>query len=148
VLSPFPLLNRSSPWPLPACLPSLCPPRFLQGAAHTAAIERGEAAAAAAVASHGPAALAVGLLCRCDEVPDEGVEVLLLRGLLTAGTSGSFSMHGQALLAGVRTCYNIHLMSRSAVNQTTARAALTQILNVTFQRMEAGALRVAVRLAT
>lgn len=105
---------------------------------------------------------------RCDEIPDEGVEVLVLRGLLTAATSATFALHGQvrarvrsclktvcrsaaaaaalarprsthssvslptaapplqALLLAVRTCYNIHLMSRSEVNQTTAKATLTQ----------------------
>jgi hypothetical protein len=112
------------------------------------------------------------------------VEVLVLRGLLTATTSTTFSLHGQvigarcrrrgwqatkasgqgrrsgapawswlgvpmrrcgssltfhliirawccyaaqALLLAVRTCYNIHLMSRSEVNQTTAKASLTQV---------------------
>ncbi len=43
----------------------------------------------------------------------------------------------QALLLAVRTCYNIFLMSRSEVNQQTAKATLTQMLNVVFQRMEA-----------
>ena len=42
----------------------------------------------------------------------------------------------QALLLTVRTCYNIFLMSRSTVNQTTAKATLTQMLNCVFQRME------------
>lgn len=42
----------------------------------------------------------------------------------------------------VRTCYNIFLMSRSEVNQTTAKACLTQMLNVVFQRMEAGSEQV------
>ena len=45
-------------------------------------------------------------------------------------------MAAQALLLTVRTCYNIFLMSRSAVNQTTAKASLTQMLNCVFQRME------------
>ncbi len=45
----------------------------------------------------------------------------------------------QALLLSVRTCYNIFLMSRSEVNQTTAKASLTQMLNIVFQRMELGA---------
>ena len=45
-------------------------------------------------------------------------------------------MFGQALLLTVRTCYNIFLMSRSTVNQTTAKASLTQMLNCVFQRME------------
>jgi brefeldin A-inhibited guanine nucleotide-exchange protein len=43
----------------------------------------------------------------------------------------------QALLLAVRTCYNIYLMSRHEVNQTTAKASLTQMLNVVFQRLEA-----------
>lgn len=47
-------------------------------------------------------------------------------------------MRAQALLLAVRTCYNIYLMSRSETNQTTAKASLTQMLNVVFQRMEAG----------
>lgn len=41
-------------------------------------------------------------------------------------------MHVQA----VRTCYNIFLLSKSEVNQTTAKASLTQMVNVVFQRME------------
>ncbi len=44
----------------------------------------------------------------------------------------------QALLLTVRTCYNIFLMSRSGVNQTTAKASLTQMPNCVFQRMELG----------
>lgn len=36
----------------------------------------------------------------------------------------------------VRTCYNIFLLSKSEVNQNTAKASLTQIVNVVFQRME------------
>lgn len=46
------------------------------------------------------------------------------------------------LTQAVRTCYNIFLMSRSEVNQTTAKASLTQMLNVVFQRMEAGSQQV------
>ena len=45
-------------------------------------------------------------------------------------------------MQAVRTCYNIFLMSRSEVNQTTAKASLTQMLNVVFQRMEAGSEQV------
>jgi brefeldin A-inhibited guanine nucleotide-exchange protein len=91
-----------------------------------------------------PQSLAVQIICSCDEIPDEGVEVLVLRGLLTATTSLTFTLHGQTLLLAVRTCYNIHLMSRSEVNQTTAKATLTQMLNVVFQRMEAGSFQIPV----
>ncbi|KAI8465270.1 MAG: hypothetical protein J3K34DRAFT_525495 [Monoraphidium minutum] len=141
--------------------------RFLQGAAHAVASDRdrdgegrerprddggkaaptaaGSGAAVSEALAATPQAIAVELICRCDEIPDEGVEVLVLRGLLTAATSATFALHGQALLLAVRTCYNIHLMSRSEVNQTTAKASLTQMLNVVFQRMEADSMLVQVK---
>lgn len=83
-------------------------------------------------------AVALELLCRSDDIPDDGIELRVLKGLLTAVTSTTIHVHGQALLLAVRTCYNIFLMSRSEVNQTTAKASLTQMLNIVFQRMEAG----------
>ena len=43
-------------------------------------------------------AQAVELLCRCDDIADEGVELRVLKGLLTAVTSNSLHVHGQALL--------------------------------------------------
>ena len=169
-----------------------------------------------------PCAQAVELICKCDDVPDDKVEVQILKNLLTATTSTSFTVHGQvrvgragrccraprsprpkdcirlsgnclsapaltvrqgsvqgrgagmaahamsarrpnglheltpmdprlasgvtqALLLAVRTCYNIFLMSRSEVNQQTAKATLTQMLNVVFQRMEADSIMVCAR---
>jgi len=152
--------------PFPLCY------RYLQGAAHYVTADRqheedvlgskqhhagtdAPASAATSDATAGssgqpgaqvvsPQGLAVQIICSCDEIPDEGVEVLVLRGLLTATTSLTFTLHGQALLLAVRTCYNIHLMSRSEVNQTTAKATLTQMLNVVFQRMEAGSVMIQV----
>lgn len=41
-----------------------------------------------------------------------------------------------SVVQAVRTCYNIFLQSKSEVNQTTAKASLTQMVNVVFQRME------------
>ena len=68
------------------------------------------------------------LVCRCDDVSDDGVELRLLKALLTAVTSTHLAVHGQALLLVVRACYNIFLTSRSDVNQATAKATLTQVL--------------------
>ena len=42
-----------------------------------------------------------------------------------------------SLLRAVRACYNIHLVSHSAVNKTTAKATLTQVLSYVFAQMEA-----------
>lgn len=38
------------------------------------------------------------LLCRCDDIADDGVELRVLKGLLTAVTSNTLHVHGQALL--------------------------------------------------
>ena len=46
------------------------------------------------------------LLCRCDDIPDEGVELRVLKGLLTAVTSNTLHVHGQALLL-VRYTYTL-----------------------------------------
>ena len=43
-------------------------------------------------------AQAVELLCRCDDIPDDGIELRVLKGLLTAVTSNAVHVHGQALL--------------------------------------------------
>jgi hypothetical protein len=44
-------------------------------------------------------AQAIELLCRCDDIPDDGVELRVLKGLLTAATSSSTHLHGQARAA-------------------------------------------------
>ena len=67
---------------------------------------------------------------------------LLLQALLTAVTSATCEVHEGTLLQVVRTCYNIYLASKNLVNQTTAKATLTQMLNVIFSRMEQQAVRI------
>lgn len=61
---------------------------------------------------------------------------LSTQALLTVVTSQNVEIHEGAVLLTVRTCYNIYLASKNLVNQTTARATLTQMLNVIFSRME------------
>jgi len=95
-------------------------------------------------AAQPPQAQAVELMCSCDDTGDEAVELRLLKALLTAATSPTLPVHGQALLLTVRACYNIFLTSRSQVAQATAKATLTQVLTVVFQRLEAGTLNVVV----
>jgi brefeldin A-inhibited guanine nucleotide-exchange protein len=52
-------------------------------------------------------------------------------------TSQYCQVHEASLLLAVRACFHIHLISKSPVNKTTAKAALTQMLSIVFQRMEA-----------
>ncbi|XP_046396224.1 brefeldin A-inhibited guanine nucleotide-exchange protein 1 isoform X2 [Ischnura elegans] len=83
----------------------------------------------------------VETICGCFSGPqtDEGVQLQIIKALLTVVTSQHVEVHGGTLLMAVRTCYNIYLASRNLINQTTARATLTQMLNVIFTRMESQA---------
>ena len=67
---------------------------------------------------------------------DDGVQLQIIKALLTLVTSPSTNVHEGSILLTVRTCYNIYLGSKNLVNQTTAKATLTQMLNVIFARME------------
>jgi len=70
---------------------------------------------------------------------DDQVQLQIIKTLLTAVSSSHIAVHETTLLNSVRTIYNIHLASKSLVNQTTARATLTQILSLVFSRMETAA---------
>lgn len=69
----------------------------------------------------------------------------MIKALLTIVTSPVVEVHERDILLVVRTCYNIYMATRNLVNQTTARATLTQMLNVIFQRMEQATLDAAVQ---
>lgn len=62
--------------------------------------------------------------------------LVFIQALLTVVTSQHVEIHEGTLLLAVRTCYNIYLASKNLINQTTAKATLTQMLNVIFTRME------------
>nr|XP_024388580.1 brefeldin A-inhibited guanine nucleotide-exchange protein 2-like isoform X2 [Physcomitrium patens] len=84
-------------------------------------------------------------VCKCYDMAEDGIELLVMKTLLSAVTSTSLQVHGDSLLKAVRTCYNIYLGSKSPVNQTTAKASLTQMLVIVFQRMEADSSNVMVQ---
>ncbi|OMO78597.1 SEC7-like protein [Corchorus capsularis] len=76
-------------------------------------------------------------VCKCHDLGDDAIELLVLKTLLSAVTSFSLRIHGDCLLQIVRTCYDIYLGSKNVVNQTTAKASLIQMLVIVFRRMEA-----------
>ncbi|XP_017786365.1 PREDICTED: brefeldin A-inhibited guanine nucleotide-exchange protein 1, partial [Nicrophorus vespilloides] len=80
----------------------------------------------------------VETICACFSGPqtDEGIQLQIIKALLTVVTSQHVEVHEGTVLLAVRTCYNIFLASKNLINQTTARATLTQMLNVIFMRME------------
>lgn len=73
----------------------------------------------------------------CSEQQEEAVQLQVMKALLECVISSHTEVHQASLLQAVRACYNINLVSRNAVNRTTAKATLTQMLNIVFQRMEA-----------
>lgn len=79
----------------------------------------------------------VDSVCKCHDLGDEAMELLIIKTILSAVTSVSLRIHGDSLLLIVRTCYNIYLGSKNMVNQTTAKASLIQMLVIVFRRMEA-----------
>uniref|UniRef100_A0A8C5X0Z4 ADP ribosylation factor guanine nucleotide exchange factor 1 n=1 Tax=Malurus cyaneus samueli TaxID=2593467 RepID=A0A8C5X0Z4_9PASS len=85
-------------------------------------------------------------ICGCFQGPqtDEGVQLQIIKALLTAVTSQHIEIHEGTVLQAVRTCYNIYLASKNLINQTTAKATLTQMLNVIFARMENQAVSILV----
>lgn len=89
----------------------------------------------------------VETICACFTGPqtDEGVQLQIIKALLTVVTSQHVEVHEGTVLMAVRTCYNIFLASKNLINQTTARATLTQMLNVIFTRMENQALEAEVQ---
>ena len=99
----------------------------------------------------------VETICNCFSGPhtDEGVQLQILKALLTILTSQHVEVHEASLLNSVRTCYNIYLASKNMINQTTAKvsliphrvpgtvkqrftfqATLNQMLSAIFLRME------------
>ena len=75
-----------------------------------------------------------GFVLTCDLWPFD------VQALLTVVTATTCEIHEGTVLLAVRTCYNIYLASKNLINQTTAKATLTQMLNVIFSRMETQAV--------
>ncbi|MCI03429.1 brefeldin A-inhibited guanine nucleotide-exchange protein 2-like, partial [Trifolium medium] len=98
---------------------------------------RGEADASGECPESKFLASLIDSVCKCHDLGDDAMELLVLKTLLSAVTSISLRIHGDCLLLIVRTCYDIYLGSKNVVNQTTAKASLIQMLVIVFRRMEA-----------
>ncbi|KAJ3206765.1 Brefeldin A-inhibited guanine nucleotide-exchange protein 2, partial [Dinochytrium kinnereticum] len=67
---------------------------------------------------------------------DDTVQLQVIKVLLTSITSTACEVHGVSLLKVIQTCFNIHVHSKSHINQVTAKASLTQMVNLIVSRME------------
>ncbi|XP_071634035.1 brefeldin A-inhibited guanine nucleotide-exchange protein 1-like isoform X1 [Temnothorax longispinosus] len=90
----------------------------------------------------------VETICGCFTGPqtDESVQLQIIKALLTVMTTQHVEVYEDTVLLTIRTVYNVYLSSRNLVNQTTACATLTQMINVIFARMKTQAEEENVRL--
>ncbi|XP_024084043.1 brefeldin A-inhibited guanine nucleotide-exchange protein 1 isoform X3 [Cimex lectularius] len=84
----------------------------------------------------------VETICNCFINPqtDENVQLQIIKAVLTVSTSQHVEIHEGTVLLSIKTLYSIYIGSKNLINQTTARATLTQAINVIFARMEAQAV--------
>jgi Sec7-like guanine-nucleotide exchange factor len=81
----------------------------------------------------------VDSVCSCVQNKDENVQLLLIKTLLSIVATFNCKVHDRTLLEAFRACYHLHIISKNVVNQTTAKAALNQMLHFIFQKMESQA---------
>ena len=72
----------------------------------------------------------------CSMNEESDVHLQVIKAMLTSVTSVNCPVHDHSLLLAIRSCFHIFLMSRNPTLQTTAKATLTQMLNIVLQRME------------
>lgn len=77
-------------------------------------------------------------VCNCYHGPGttDGVQLQIIKALLTLVTSPCCQVHESSLLLSIQTCIEIYLNSKNSTNQNTAKATLTQMFNNSFQKME------------
>ncbi|XP_022989285.1 brefeldin A-inhibited guanine nucleotide-exchange protein 1-like [Cucurbita maxima] len=75
-------------------------------------------------------------VCKSGGLGDEGIELTVLRVLLSAVRCPCVLIRGDCLVNVVRTCYNVYLGGLSGTNQICAKSVLGQIMIIIFSRME------------
>ena len=80
----------------------------------------------------------VETICSCFVGPntDDAVQLQIIKALLTVLTSQHVEVHEATVILAVKTCVDICIGSRNLINQTTAKATLTQMLSVIFARFQ------------
>ena len=86
-------------------------------------------------------AVIIDTVHHCSFNKDREVQLQSLKAILTAVTSVSCQVHGQPLVTAAYSCWNIHLQAVDDIIKNTAKATLTQLFNLAFQRMESFAVQ-------
>lgn len=82
-------------------------------------------------------------VCTCFSIStpaDDPLQLSVIKVLLTLLTSPLVEIHGHSLLKVFQTCFHIHVHSKNGIHAGTAKASLTQMMNVVLAKMEKIAL--------
>mmetsp|Transcript_13201 Transcript_13201/g.37209 ORF Transcript_13201/g.37209 Transcript_13201/m.37209 type:complete len:2067 (+) Transcript_13201:204-6404(+) len=77
----------------------------------------------------------LAVVAKCGEKSTPGVQLAVLRALLTLTTAEHFILHGDCLLQAVRTVFNLTIGSENLDIQRTAKNSLLQMLNTIVKRV-------------
>jgi len=78
----------------------------------------------------------VETIAAVSQEPDDNLQLQVVQLLLTIVTSFLCKAHDRSLIEIFRSLYYIHISTKDTVNYTTSKAALNQIIHITYQRME------------
>ncbi|KAI3969634.1 hypothetical protein MKX01_020195 [Papaver californicum] len=84
-------------------------------------------------------------ICKCGGLGDEGIELAVLKVLVSAIRSPFMIIRGDCLVNIVKTCYNVYLGSLSGTNQICAKVVLAQIVLIVFTRVEEDSMDAKIR---
>eukprot|EP00754_Rhynchopus_humris_P011937 Rhum_TRINITY_DN14261_c0_g1::Rhum_TRINITY_DN14261_c0_g1_i1::g.77556::m.77556/K18442/ARFGEF, BIG; brefeldin A-inhibited guanine nucleotide-exchange protein len=82
----------------------------------------------------------VSCICFNTALLHDGVQLQIIKALLTAVSNPACGVHGSTLVMAVRNTFNSYVQSYHHQNQNTAYAALSHMINSVFRRMEAEGL--------
>lgn len=75
-------------------------------------------------------------VCKSGGLGEEGIELAVLKVLLSAVRSPSVVIRGDCLVHIVKSCYNVYLGGLSGTNQICAKSVLAQMMIIVFTRVE------------
>eukprot|EP00002_Diphylleia_rotans_P014444 TRINITY_DN2814_c0_g1_i8.p1 TRINITY_DN2814_c0_g1~~TRINITY_DN2814_c0_g1_i8.p1 ORF type:complete len:1545 (+),score=258.96 TRINITY_DN2814_c0_g1_i8:58-4692(+) len=81
----------------------------------------------------------INTICSCYDSIDEGVQIQLIKALLSLITSHHTDIHDTNLLNVLRACIYIYTNSKTVLIEKTVKTTITQILHTVFARFEQSA---------
>ena len=90
------------------------------------------------VEGHSPpmVSIVIDMVCGCSQITDDQVHMQIIKALVLSIAREECEVHDSQLLVAIRTCYSLYLTSKAHAVCETAKAGLTQMLHVVFERME------------